>query len=247
MQDAIAFFAIRLICGMGLMLCVMPRRDVPSPFFRIMLLIVLGLAALFALSSRAALGWGVAIGGVAFAGSVCWLLERRAAGTAAIAATFALSVVAMFLVGQDSPFLMTVGSSPWLAAASAFASAATLGAAFTGMLLGHRYLTAPGMPLEPLMQLNAGLGVASIVRFLVSTICLGSAFGTFSQSIFWIWLALRWLAGILGPMAVCVMVYRILRYRNTQAATGVLFVGVILTFIGELTADLLQRALSKPF
>ena len=53
MSDAIAFFAIRLICGMGLMLCVMPRRDVPSPFFRIMLLVVLGLAALFAMSSRA--------------------------------------------------------------------------------------------------------------------------------------------------------------------------------------------------
>ena len=30
------------------------------------------------------------------------------------------------------------------------------------------------------------------------------------------------------------MVWRILRYRNTQAATGVLFVGVIVTFIGEL-------------
>jgi hypothetical protein len=48
-------------------------------------------------------------------------------------------------------------------------------------------------------------------------------------------------------MVVCVMVQRILRYRNTQAATGVLFVGVILTFIGELTADLLQRVLSVPF
>ena len=115
------------------------------------------------------------------------------------------------------------------------------------MLLGHRYLTAPGMPLAPLIQLNAVLGMAAILRFLVSAICLFSAFGAFTQSIFWIWLALRWLAGILGPMAVCVMVHRILRYRNTQAATGVLFVGVILTFIGELTADLLQRAFSMPF
>jgi len=115
------------------------------------------------------------------------------------------------------------------------------------MLLGHRYLTAPGMPLAPLIQVNACLGMASILRFLVSTICLAWAFGTITQSVFWIWLALRWLAGIFGPMAVCVMVHRILHYRNTQAATGVLFVGVILTFIGELTADLLQRALATPF
>ena len=43
------------------------------------------------------------------------------------------------------------------------------------------------------------------------------------------------------------MVLRILRYRNTQSATGVLFVGVILTFIGEATAALLYRELSIPF
>ena len=78
MQDAVADFAIRLICGMGLMLCAMPRRDVPSPFFRIMLLVVLGLAALFALTSPAALWWGVAIGVVAFAGSVITKVTSRA-------------------------------------------------------------------------------------------------------------------------------------------------------------------------
>lgn len=247
MQDAVAHFAIRLICGVGLMLCVMPRRDVPSPFFRIMLLVVLGLAVLFALTSPAGLSWGVALGSVAFAGSVFWLLERRAAGTAAIGAVFAISAVALFFGGRALPSFANGGFHSWLAGASTFASAATLGAAFTGMLLGHRYLTAPGMPLAPLIQINACLGLASVLRFLVSAIALASALGTFSQSIFWIWLALRWLAGILGPMAVCVMVHRILRYRNTQAATGVLFVGVILTFIGELTADLLQRTFAVSF
>ncbi len=247
MQDAVAYFAIRLICGVGLMLCVMPRTNVPSPFFRIMLLVVLGLAVLLALTSPAALWWGVALSVVAFAGSVCWLLERRPAGTAAIGIVFALSLVAAYFVLRTSPTFVASYRSSWLATASTFASAATLGAALTGMLLGHRYLTAPGMPLAPLMQLNACLGVASVVRFLVSAMALASAMGALTQSIFWIWLALRWLAGILGPMAVCVMVQRILRYRNTQAATGVLFVGVILTFIGELTADLLQRALNVPF
>jgi len=42
------------------------------------------------------------------------------------------------------------------------------------------------------------------------------------------------------------MVWRILRYRNTQAATGVLFVGVIVTFIGELSATLVSRELHVP-
>jgi hypothetical protein len=130
---------------------------------------------------------------------------------------------------------------------SALASAATLGAAMTGMLLGHRYLTAPGMPLAPLIWLNAGLGLATIFRCLVSVGALATGSGLLTESTYWIWLALRWLAGILGPGAACVMVHRILRYRNTQAATGVLFVAVIFTFIGELTADLLQRVLGIPF
>lgn len=117
----------------------------------------------------------------------------------------------------------------------------------TGMLLGHRYLTAPGMPLAPLIWLNAGLGLASVFRCLVSFAALGMEIRVLTEPTYWIWLALRWLAGILGPMAACIMVHRILRYRNTQAATGVLFVAVILTFIGELTADLLQRALGVPF
>jgi hypothetical protein len=43
------------------------------------------------------------------------------------------------------------------------------------------------------------------------------------------------------------MVHRILSYRNTQSATGVLFVAVILTFIGELTGDLLLRTVRIPF
>jgi hypothetical protein len=116
-----------------------------------------------------------------------------------------------------------------------------------GMLLGHRYLTAPGMPLTPLIWLNAGLGLAAVLRCLVSLGALALGIGVLTESTYWIWLALRWLAGILGPLAACIMVHRILRYRNTQAATGVLFVAVILTFIGELTADLLQRTLGMSF
>jgi hypothetical protein len=60
------------------------------------------------------------------------------------------------------------------------------------------------------------------------------------------WLVLRWLAGIVAPLVLAVMVWRILRYRNTQAATGVLFVGVIVTFIGELSATLVSQELHLP-
>jgi hypothetical protein len=63
----------------------------------------------------------------------------------------------------------------------------------------------------------------------------------------WTWFTLRWLAGIVGPLAISFMAIQILRYRNTQAATGVLFAGVILTFIGEMSAALLYSELRVPF
>lgn len=245
MPHAVAHFAIRLICGIAIVLCAMPRRAVPAAFFRIMLLVVLGLAVLFTVSAPGgqSFWWGVALAAVAFAGSVFWLLERRLAGVGALAIVLLLSLgqlVAMALRAEPPP-------AGWVLLIFDLGAAATLGSAFTGMLLGHRYLTAPGMPLTPLMWVNGALGVSAILRFVLSAAALIAGFGALSQSIYWAWLGLRWLAGVLGPMAVCVMVHRILRYRNTQAATGVLFVGVILTFIGELTGDLLLQALHKPF
>ena len=59
-------------------------------------------------------------------------------------------------------------------------------------------------------------------------------------------LALRRRNEILGPLAACLLVWRILKYRNTQSATGVLFAGVIVTFIGELAAALLFEDLGLP-
>jgi hypothetical protein len=43
------------------------------------------------------------------------------------------------------------------------------------------------------------------------------------------------------------MVCRVLRYRNTQSATGVLYAVDILIFLGEATAALLARDLNAPY
>ena len=46
----IAQFALRLICGMSLMWAIMPRRQVTSGFFRIQMLVVMGLGVLATLT-----------------------------------------------------------------------------------------------------------------------------------------------------------------------------------------------------
>ena len=59
------------------------------------------------------------------------------------------------------------------------------------------------------------------------------------------WEALRWLAGLLAMAPVIWMTLQTLRIPNTQSATGMLYVGVILTFLGELVALLLSE--QSPF
>ncbi|MGQ0636858.1 MAG: hypothetical protein ACT4QC_19800 [Planctomycetaceae bacterium] len=236
MQAAVAFFAIRLVFGISLSALALLGREVVSAYFRILMLLSLGLAAFYCLSSARPMWGGLAICGCAFVGSVFWLLERRAAGA------WSLALVAL-LAGTELCLSAGIPSErAALRLCSAVASAGTLGTAMCGMLLGHRYLTAPGMPLAPLLWINRLLFWATLVRAGLSVAALAQNAAIFGNSTYTVWLALRWLAGIAGSFAVWYMVRRILVYRNTQSATGVLFVGVILTFIGELTADLLSRA-----
>ena len=257
----IAHFSLRLICGMSIMWCLMPQRQVSSGFFRIQMLVTLGMSVLAALtlgkmavdvdlsppflSQQTSIGLCVVLAVASFFGSVMWTLQRRQAG-----AWFARLIACLSLV-------VLLGSSPRLGSLataneqmrllSDVSSAVLLGGAMTSMLLGHWYLTAPTMSLDPLKRLTWYFGGSGLLRLLVSGVGLALAWGLIGDDTHRLWLALRWTAGIIGPLVVFVMVWRILKYKNTQAATGVLFVGVILTFIGEMTGSLLYLELSAPF
>jgi hypothetical protein len=256
----IAEFSLLLTCGMSLMWCLMPRAQVTSGFFRIQMLIVLGLTVLAILTmgqlshssgerlsgqmlfySRVAAAIAIAFG---YVGSIAWLLDRRRIGTVSMVGIFTASLTSLIcsrggLVWLTSP----AGAFHFL---SNMATASVLGGAVTGMLLGHWYLTAPTMSIEPLKKLCWYFSLAIFLRLVVSAIGATFAGHTLNGGVQWTWFALRWLAGILGPMAISVMAIRILKYRNTQAATGVLFAGVILSFIGEMSAALLSTELRVP-
>ncbi|MBL6706444.1 MAG: hypothetical protein ISQ06_10045 [Planctomycetaceae bacterium] len=263
-------FAIRLICGMSLVWCVMPRSEVTSGFFRIQKLVALGLSVLAFMAigpapvaegaepvlSAEIVRWiSIGLATMSFLGSVMWTLERRAAGARF---AFGIAIVSLITVVLSSVpsvgFLTLKGNLTWL---TELAVAAVSGATVGGMLLGHWYLTTPTMSTTPLNRVNWFLACVAGGRLIFGVITLGMfwPFGsegtTTSGATSWtathtIWLMLEWLGGILGPLAVSFMVVRILRYKNTQSATGVLFVGVILAFIGEMTGALLRHELQLP-
>ena len=253
-------FALRLVVGLSLMWALLPRPLITSGFFRIQSLVALGLCVLTALTApqstlsdgsrligAGGLQWGM-VGGalVSFAASVLWTLERRRAGT--IAGFMVLGISGLLLAGGSIDRSAT-GTLAALELTSAVTSAALLGALTGGMLLGHWYLTATGMSLEPLLRATRWCQAAVAVRLASAIAGVALAAEEVRSGLVggcFVWMLLRWGAGLIGPLALSVMTQGTLKSRNPQSATGVLFAAVILAFIGEAAALLLIEELGWP-
>ena len=269
MIESIESFVLKLVTGIALMWLLMPRKEVPDGFFRIQMLVALGLSVLLvlvvhpgdplpetnSLSNVTTTGMRTQAGSqlirfaqliaavIAFAGHIVWKLGRRLPGAMAIYAVAILCLLSLMTasvaggVNIDSLNLLL----------SDLASASVLGATLTGMLLGHWYLTTPTMSIGPLSWFTKALAVAAVVRLLMTSLSL-FRFGFASHDVVHLlWLIVRIVGGILVPFATAVIVARILKYRNTQSATGVLFAALILVFMGEMFAALLEHDLRIPY
>lgn len=250
-------FALRLVLGMSLMWCLIPRRLVSAGFFRIQMLVCLGLSVLAALSvgkypyvvvappqilPSTAVRWScILLGVTSFSGSVLWTLGRRRGGAICGGVTLLVGSVTLVCSSFSTTGLSTAVGL-WSVGAE-LATSAVLGSAVVGMLLGHWYLTSPSMSIAPLHRAVSVFAAAVGVRCVFSLVSLLTHWQLIGGSTHGLWLTLRWSAGLIGPLVIAFMAWRILKFRNTQSATGVLFVGVILTFIGELAASLLYQEL----
>ncbi len=184
----------------------------------------------------------IAVAIISYAGSIFWALGRRLPGNICIHLLTALNVLAMCLHAWRVPNSGSVAQQ----LLSDFSTAAVLGSVVTGMLLGHWYLTTPTMSINPLWWFNKAILVSAGLR-MVASLWAVIGFGATSESTQQIWLGIRWVGGILAPMIMTIVVWRVLKHRNTQSATGVLFAGLILVFMGEMTATLLERDTLIPF
>ncbi len=248
----LAIFCLRLACGMSGAVLILSPSQVNPRFYRVQFLAVLGLIAVAVFVAWRAISgteW-IVLGGtmlLAFCGSVVWSLEGAPAGRTIMLLTFAGMVLAMCLATNEMRSV-----PPEQAPAQAWqlsddlTSAALLGGAVTAMLMGHSYLIAPAMSITPLLRLLALLFVATALRMLVA----GTGFwfwtrehslGTLQDETV-LWLPVRWGIGLVGPLVLGWMAWQTAKIRSTQSATGILYVVVILCFLGELTSQLLLRS-----
>jgi hypothetical protein len=245
-------FLLRLAFGLAVGMAITSSRKVASGYFRNHLYVTLGLATLAFLVALKApmLPWWppLAAAIASYVGAVCWLYERPAAGRWMLwlVAGFALTgaIMAPWLptqidVSQFAQLLHIIAPTT---------SGLLLGITMAAMLLGHWYLNSPGMELAPLRRLLIAMAVAVGIQILVSSIGLAAQLSSAAPatSAWWMLLALRWSFGLLGTSVLIWMAWETLKIPNTQSATGILYVAVIGTFVGELTSLLLSANSSYP-
>jgi hypothetical protein len=177
---------------------------------------------------------------LALVGTIVWTLEPPPLGplvTILTAAAFASAAI-------HTDYLT------WpVAAANSLSSGLLLGGTVTAMLVGHSYLISPGLTLRPLLTMLAVCLVALLLRIAI----LGWGIQTWhaneelpSISDYLIWLIPRWAIGVGGPLVFGTMAFLSARIRSTQSATGILYVVVICTFLGELMGMVLAQSIQVP-
>jgi hypothetical protein len=238
-------FVFRLSFGLALAMAITPSRWVTSGYYRVHLYVLLGLNALATLvawndPARYSL-WPPLAGAVlSYIGSVMWLYEKPRPGVAALVLVALTSIAGAH--GAAAPSTASGPLADLFAWLDPLTAGWLLGTTMAAMLLGHWYLNTPTMQIAPLKRLVQCMLGAVVLRAVVSAAGLALSWSVLAdfETGRMALLALRWLAGIAGTLLLIWMTWQTLKIPNTQAATGMLYVAVITTFLGELTAQLLS-------
>jgi hypothetical protein len=255
------FFALATVVGALSTLFWIPEDDLGRGYFQMNALIVLGLLALVwavvllpplqpfgadALAGRwlLALGFGASF---LYYGAIWrerWRASRWAAAVALAGCGGALILAGHHLISTATPL-------PYrdpLTVVCLLSSALLLGWSLIAMLLGHWYLVAPRLTFRHLVvfcwvllgtvvlrmvALGGTLAAAVSVDELVEPNPWRVLTSVEGQGMFF-WFRLAW--GLVIPLALAAMSLHCARQRSNQSATGILYVLVIGTTIGEITA-----------
>ncbi|MDE2888481.1 MAG: hypothetical protein OXR72_09700 [Gemmatimonadota bacterium] len=130
-----------------------------------------------------------------------------------------------------------------LTAASYLISALFLGSVIFAMILGHWYLVVPALHIRPLRILTQLMLGATLAKVMLTALTLWVfwAYGDTQlretlqsfRGLGGLFLWVRLLFGLLGPLIVGFMVWQTVKIHSTQSATGLLYVATIFVLIGE--------------
>jgi hypothetical protein len=246
-------FLCRFGGGLAIALVLTPAALVPAGFFRVNMLVVLGLATFAALLCGQSLTgplWllPAAAAVTAWMASIAWYAERTRPGIVLCGVTALLLAAATAFIqlapGSETAVPWTSGlANAGIGVGGALLSGLVTGLTVHAMLLGHWYLNAPGMRVDVLRRMIDVALVAWGVQVVVAVagaLLAGAATasvpgGPTTAAL----VSLRWLAGLAGLPVLLWLSRKTLDIPNTQSATGILYVACLAAILGELTAQLL--------
>jgi hypothetical protein len=133
------------------------------------------------------------------------------------------------------------GGPVWLGIARAVVGAAFLGCVSDAMLLGHWYLTQPGLPRAPLEELVRYLGWIwpfEVLLLLVPPGMISALNGSiddgYNGMLGWFWVACA--VTTIGLVVVTTLALREKYYSAVMAATGLLYLAILTAFGTDLVA-----------
>ena len=254
-------FLLSLTVGCLTTLFWVPGPDFGRGYFQMNALVVLGLLGLAVavwifyplapFGSQDLLGstslWTAVVAAFLYYGTIwreAWVASRWPAALALLAAGIAFLTAGHALVGSPTPLphrslLLTV---------NLVASALLLGWSLVTMLLGHWYLVVPGLRFRHLvlfcqvllatvvartLAVGLSIAVAGTVDPLMEPHPLRILVGLSGHGMFF-WFRLMW--GLAIPLLLAIMSLSCARRRANQSATGILYVLVMGSLIGEITA-----------
>lgn len=265
-------FLLCLVWGSASTLFWIPEEELGRGYFQMNALVVLGLLSL-AVAARLlhpfepfahspTIGAGCLYLG--FAGALlyyglvwreAWHIVRWPALVLVVALGVCLWVLAPALLAPD---VVAPPHQKPLVRGALLTSALLLGWGLVTMLLGHWYLVAPklrfrhltifcwvllGAVLFKLVAFGASLTAAASVDPTVSP-HPWRLLTTLSGDGMFFWIRVLW--GLVGPLLLGLMALHCARRQSNQSATGILYVLVVGTFVGEITAYYLTLTTGVP-
>ncbi len=146
----------------------------------------------------------------------------------------------------------SAGLTAALTTAAQTLSGLLLGSITLAWLLGHAYLTATRMTLAPLLHFSRMLSWTVGIRlgFLVVSFAVAWLTGDLPIAArlgdAWLIACLRIGVGLVGVAVFAYMVADCVRLRSTQSATGILYFGSVMAYVGELAGQQLTREIGWP-
>jgi hypothetical protein len=246
-----SWFAVLLYiyaAGISGALAFVPPADLGRGFFKAHGWLLLALVILATVVGRPLFG-GIPAGHQLLVGMLAWALAADVVAVTWLVAVTArpinpIAYLIPMMTGAALAVLIAVGRAPGhLGEASAMTvhlatSGALLGSALVAMILGHWYLQNASLSFGILTRLARIFVGSALAKAAISGVYLAPEAGRWWPRLLsefdGLLVLVRVVAGLAAPIVFGFMVLACARAKANQSATGILYVAVIFTLVGEL-------------